>query len=174
MEPGSVRLLRSGSEHGSARMGEGTDMRIGIHWSRIIMATIAALIVALGCSMALTTPKASALGINPSQACPAIYPRPASCDAPTQEALAPTNHVGWTHLNLNHCAAQVCTAQYRADAPAFIPRYTWSGAQWYISSFSETKIKGGWVYVSPYSGQWRWAYTQTTGWVIATGRFELR
>ena len=102
-------------------------------------------------------------------ACPAIYPRPAYCGGPTHVGYAtvPTSHVGWVYLNLNYCPpGAFCTKIYRISTSA----WSWSGSAW-----SQRSLKGGWVYVYPYSGQWRWAWTQESGWVAISGhRFEIR
>jgi hypothetical protein len=139
-------------------------MRVHLSWSRIILFTIAALTLALGISMGFAPGKASAL----AQACPAIYPRPAYCDAPAKEpALASVGYTGWTYLNLNYCApGRVCTLAYKISTPA----WRWTGSEW-----RQTTLNGGWVYFYPYAAPWRWAWTQNSGWVaISGGRFELR
>ena len=87
------------------------------------------------------------------------------CDA--TPATAGTSHVGWTYLNLNYCApGMACIALYRDSTSA----WSWSGTAWRPSS-----LRQGWVYVYPYTGSWRWAWTQDTGWVaVYGGRFEIR
>jgi hypothetical protein len=79
--------------------------------------------------------------------------------------LASLGYTGWTRLNLNYCASgRICAALYRTTTLA----WSWTGTQWVQAS-----LRGGYVYVAPYSGQWRWAWTQDTGWVaISGGRFE--
>lgn len=85
-------------------------------------------------------------------------------DAP---AVAGPRHIGWTYLNLNYCPpGSSCIAVYTSHTNAF----SWTGTAWQSASLSQ-----GWVYVYPFSGAWRWAWTQQTGWVaIRGGRFELR
>jgi hypothetical protein len=93
---------------------------------------------------------------------------PTRCAMPQyQPATAGLQHVGWTYLNLNYCApGMACLAIYRDSMSA----WSWSGTAWRPSS-----LRQGWVYVYPYTGSWRWAWTQSTGWVAVTGgRFELR
>ncbi|MCW2927443.1 MAG: hypothetical protein JWM86_1411 [Thermoleophilia bacterium] len=84
-----------------------------------------------------------------------------------QTRLADVNHIGWVHLNLNYCdAGMMCPKIYRVSTGA----WSWNGKAW-----SRTSINGGWVYVYPYTGSWRWAWTQESGWVaMDSGRFELR
>ena len=38
--------------------------------------------------------------------------------------------------------------------------YRWTGQGWVA-----VQLPRGYVYVSPYTGNWRWAWTQSTGWV---------
>lgn len=91
----------------------------------------------------------------------------ARCMPQYQPATASTQHIGWTYLNLNYCApGMACIALYRDSMSA----WSWTGTAWKPSS-----LRQGWVYVYPYTGAWRWAWTQDTGWVAVTGgRFELR
>lgn len=85
---------------------------------------------------------------------------------PEQPRLAGLRHTGWTWLSLDNCSSVACTNVYRTSAPA----WRWTGTSWVRSSLAP-----GWVYVAPYTGQWRWAWTKRTGWVAVTGeRFELR
>lgn len=101
--------------------------------------------------------------------CPAIYPRPAYCSTPVPVgyATAPVSYKGWVYLNLNYCAPNMlCAHIYRTSTSA----WSWTGSSWRQSS-----IRGGWVYVYPYTGSWRWAWTQESGWVAISGhRFEIR
>lgn len=87
--------------------------------------------------------------------------------APVQPRTAGLQHVGWTYLNLNYCpTGMMCAALYRDSMSA----WSWTGSAWRPST-----LRQGWVYVYPYTGEWRWAWTQSTGWVAVTGgRFELR
>ena len=75
--------------------------------------------------------------------------------------------MGWVYLNLNYCApGAMCAYIYRESTTA----WHWTGTKWMQAS-----LRGGWVYVYPYTGSWRWAWTQDSGWVaISGGRFELR
>lgn len=83
-----------------------------------------------------------------------------------QPQTAPLTHEGWVTLNLNYCPPRVmCRMMYRTHADA----WRWTGRGWVAA-----KIKGGRVYVAPYTGQWRWVYSYETGWLAITGnRFEL-
>lgn len=80
--------------------------------------------------------------------------------------VAPLGYQGWTYLNLNYCApGAACIAMYRETTVAWAP----AGTTW-----TQMALRGGWVYVWPYTGEWRWAWTDETGWVAVTGqRFEL-
>lgn len=80
--------------------------------------------------------------------------------------LAGLRYVGWTKLNLNHCPrGMMCAAVYRDSMAA----WTWTGTTWKAAT-----LRQGWVYVYPYTGSWRWAWTQEGGWVAVTGgRFEI-
>jgi hypothetical protein len=125
------------------------------------IATVAMASVAM---LATPTTASAAVGV----ACPAIYPAPAYCSPrPVGYATAPTSYKGWVYLNLNYCPPRAyCAMLYRTSAPA----WSWSGSAW-----SQTSLRGGWVYVYPYTGEWRWAWTQSSGWVAITGhRFEIR
>lgn len=133
--------------------------RLTVRW------LLVALVAALTATAAAAPTTASARAIN---ACPAIYPRPAYCDGGAQQfATAGLRHVGWTYLNLNYCApGYACAMIYRISTPA----WRWNGRSW-VSA----QLPGGWVYVYPYTGNWRWAWTQQTGWLaVSGGRFELR
>jgi hypothetical protein len=84
-----------------------------------------------------------------------------------EQRLAAVDYTGWTYLNLNYCApGSACTQAFAVSTAA----WKWTGKAWQHSS-----IKGGWVYVAPYSALFRWAYTPESGWVaIAGSRFEIR
>jgi hypothetical protein len=86
---------------------------------------------------------------------------------PVGYATAPVSYKGWVYLNLNYCSPHMLCAQvYRTSTSA----WSWTGSSWRQSS-----IRGGWVYVYPYTGSWRWAWTQSSGWVAISGhRFEIR
>jgi hypothetical protein len=86
---------------------------------------------------------------------------------PAGYRTAPVTHKGWTYLNLNYCPpSRACAAIYQVSMPA----WSWTGTSW-----RQSTLKGGWVYVYPYTGQWRWAWTQQSGWVaVNSGRFEIR
>lgn len=125
----------------------------------------AVLALAVACTATAAAP-ATANAVAP--ACPAIYPRPAYCDGPIDATrLAGTNHVGWVYLNLNYCPpGYACALSYQVNTSA----WRWSGSAW-----SRASLAGGWVYVYPYTGSWRWAWTQQSGWVAVSGeRFEIR
>lgn len=86
--------------------------------------------------------------------------------------LVASSHVGWVYLDLNFCPSdRFCATIYRDRTAA----WRWTGTTW-----QQTSIRGGSVYVYPYSKPWRWAWTQESGWVavhdqrFVTGRyFEL-
>lgn len=126
---------------------------------------VVALAAATAVPLAMPT---TALADGLVAACPAIYPRPAYCDGGTAiTRTAGTNHVGWVYLNLNYCApGAMCAKIYRISTNA----WSWNGSAW-----SQGQLRGGWVYVYPYTGEWRWAWTQESGWVAISGhRFEFR
>ncbi|MCW2923515.1 MAG: hypothetical protein JWM98_919 [Thermoleophilia bacterium] len=85
-----------------------------------------------------------------------------------RERVAPADYVGWVYLDLDPCARDT-------DAcGTYVPEWTlgWNvvNGQWHA-----TGIQGGWVYVSPYTGKWRWAWNQRSGWVaLYDARFERR
>lgn len=81
--------------------------------------------------------------------------------------LASRNHTGWAYMNLNHCpSGMMCAAVFQQSTLA----WRWTGRRWMQSSLNQ-----GWVYLYPYAGDWRWAWTQRTGWLaVSGGRFELR
>lgn len=109
---------------------------------------------------ALAPASASAIAVPP------CHLNPAYC-APYAYRTAPLGYQGWTFLNLNHCPyGLVCAAVYRDSIPA----WRWTGSSW-----EQTTISQGWTYVHPYTGSWRWAWTQKTGWLaVSGGRFEIR
>lgn len=124
---------------------------------------IAAL--AAACSLATAAPAGAAAPYDPT--CDIgmrAIPLPQHCYEPR---LAGTNHVGWVYLNLNHCpAGMMCALVHRQSTSA----WRWTSAGW-----TKATIDGGWVYVYPYSGEWRWAWTHASGWVAISGhRFEIR
>ena len=134
---------------------------------RLITRWLPVVAVATASAVSLAMPtSAPAAGLV--AACPAIYPRPAYCDGGAAESrTAGTGHVGWVYLNLHDCApGMFCTKIYRVSTAA----WSWNGSAW-----SQRQLRGGWVYVYPYSGAWRWAWTQESGWVAISGqRFEIR
>lgn len=91
------------------------------------------------------------------------------CNAPqkVQPQLAGLDYTGWVYFNLNYCATGfVCTQQFRVSVPA----WKWTGKGW-----AEGTLKDGWVYVAPFSGDFRWVYSADSGWVAYYGgRFEVR
>lgn len=133
----------------------------GRHLRRSLVAT--AILTVVVATLAALPGTANAT--TPSHCAQAIYPPPAGCV--NRDGTAGLLAEGWVHLNLNHCpTGRVCAAIYRHSMPA----WRWTGRAWVQSSLQQ-----GWVYVSPYTGQWRWAWTQRTGWVAVTGgRFEFR
>lgn len=130
---------------------------------RMLLRWLPLVLLALTCSLATAAPASAT-----ATACPAIYTRPAYCDgvAPAVR-LAPLGYAGWTYLNLNHCpAGMMCAAVFRDSTQA----WRWTGRQW-----THASLRGGWVYVYPYTGEWRWAWTHESGWVAISGhRFEIR
>ncbi|MBC7462031.1 MAG: hypothetical protein H7287_11765 [Thermoleophilia bacterium] len=134
--------------------------RIRTSW-QAAWVTLAALLVASIITLGLPTAAHAGAACVPSttQTC-------APQKAPAIQ-LAPLGYSGWTYLNLNYCApGMACTLMYRADTPA----WKWTGKAWATGS-----INGGWVYVAPFGGNFRWAYTTQSGWVaLSTGRFEIR
>ncbi len=133
-------------------------------WRWLAIATLA--LVTSAAAMPATSSAADGF-VAPRCVAPANDALFARCMPPYQPAVAGTNHIGWTYLNLNYCApGMACIALYRDSMSA----WSWSGTAWRASS-----LRQGWVYVYPYTGSWRWAWTQDTGWVAVTGgRFELR
>jgi hypothetical protein len=129
---------------------------------RLLVRWLPIMVLAWTCSLATAAPAAAL-----TTACPAIHPRPAWCDSQTQPALASPKHVGWVYLNLNYCPpGMMCALVYRQSTQA----WHWTGSRW-----TQRSINGGWVYVYPYTGEWRWAWTQQSGWVAISGhRFEIR
>jgi hypothetical protein len=93
----------------------------------------------------------------------------APCDIarPAEYRTAGVSYKGWTYLNLNHCPqGALCRMAFRESMSA----WSWTGSKWVGAT-----LKGGWVYVYPYTGNWRWAWTQKSGWVaVDSGRFEIR
>lgn len=91
------------------------------------------------------------------------------CDDCSRTIAAPLSHTGWTRLNLNYCApGRICALMYRVSTPA----WRWNDR----AGWAQTSLRGGqWVYVSPFSGDFRWAWTQETGWLaVSGGRFEIQ
>lgn len=131
---------------------------------RAMMSWWAILALAVAFTATATAP---ATASATTYSCPATYPRPAFCDGPVQTQVAGPSHIGWVYLNLNYCpSGMACAAVYRATMPA----WSWTGSAWRGSSVAQ-----GWVYVYPYTGGWRWVWTQRSGWVaVNSGRFEIR
>ena len=139
--------------------------RIALCWLPVLVAAV---------MMSLVSAAPASAAASPAIACPMIhYFNPNGwpvdqCGKPIRPAsLASTSHIGWVYLNLNYCAPKMmCTQMYRMSASA----WSWSGTAW-----NKASINNGWVYVYPYTGEWRWAWTQESGWVaMNTGRFEIR
>lgn len=139
---------------------------------RIALFYLPVLAAALTCSMIAAAPASAADGLA---VCTNVYyPNPHGwptdrCGKPIQPTtkLASSSHIGWTFLNLNYCPpGMMCAAVHTSSMNA----WRWTGSAW-----TRTSLAGGWVYVYPYTGQWRWAWTQSTGWVaVSGGRFEIR
>jgi hypothetical protein len=141
-------------------------------WRWVTVAALAAFATAAAAPAGASAATASTAIARPVL-CP-MYARSANdtatasrCGVPLGYRTAALNHVGWTYLNLNYCApGRACAMMYRMSMGA----WRWTGSRWVAASLSQ-----GWVYVSPYTGEWRWAWTQGTGWVaVSGGRFELR
>jgi hypothetical protein len=71
---------------------------------------------------------------------------------------------GWTYLESTCPQGAACFWSGQIGA------WRWSGTAW-----SQTNLRAAqWVYVYPYTGEWRWAWTQATGWVATnSGRFRI-
>jgi hypothetical protein len=78
---------------------------------------------------------------------------------------ASPNYKGWTYL------ASTCPRDAYCFWSGQISAWRWSGSSW-----SQASLRAGqWVYVYPYTGEWRWAWTQQTGWLATNqGKFEVR
>lgn len=121
--------------------------------------TVAALSVALVVSIAAPTTASADIGGTAATRCLGCY----------QTLAAPLSYTGWTRLNLNYCApGTMCAAIYRVSTTA----WRWNG----ITGWSQTSLPGNQlVYVAPYSAPFRWAWTESTGWVaVSGGRFEYQ
>lgn len=134
--------------------------RIRTSWQAAWISLVALLVVS---AIALGLPSAAHAGA-------ACLPTPTQACAPQKEPaiqLAPLSHTGWVYLNLNYCApGYACTLAYVTSISA----WKWTGKAWQTGS-----INGGWVYVAPFGGGYRWAYTAQSGWVaLSNGRFEIR
>lgn len=77
-----------------------------------------------------------------------------TCRAAPNYVSVPANHVGWVTLAVGSSSY----GQIRADGYAIGYRSTGFGWQ-------AVSVPSGWVYHYPYSGSWRWLWTQQTGWV---------
>jgi hypothetical protein len=119
------------------------------------------LMLALLASLAALPTTAEAAFVDPE--CPAGIPYDTSC--PGGVAPVPLAYTGWAYMDLNYCGG--CWKR-----PAFqhaTSAWSWTGTRW-----TTTSIRHGWVYLYPYTGSWRWAWTQSSGWVaIEGGRFSL-
>ena len=124
--------------------------------------TLAALLVAG--IIALGLPSAAHAGTS---CIPTKYTNTCAPQKTQEPPLAPLSYTGWTYLNLNYCAPGLaCTLSYAISTSA----WKWTGKAWANGS-----INGGWVYVAPFGGGYRWDYTAQSGWVaLSTGRFEIR
>jgi len=131
---------------------------------RTMLLAIALAALAFGTSGALAN--AEVLDPEGPGCAAAIYPPPTGCGS---ARLANVLYTGWTWLDapmVANCTEFSCSNSYRAALPA----WRWTGTRW-----APSELTGGWVYVAPYTGRWRWAWTKSTGWVAVTGgSFELR
>ena len=76
---------------------------------------------------------------------------------------APLGHQGWAWYE-----APMCIALAGVDCTPVA--WSWTRRGWQRGIAPNT----GWVYLYPYTGTWRWAWTRNTGWVAMSGaRFEL-
>ena len=127
----------------------------------------------VGAVLALPSAASAAPPLDPKDPLPTCtidegQTAPTDCRVVMRNApLAPRSYVGWTYLDLNHCdEGSACIAMIVASTTA----WRWTGRAW-----SRSWLREGWVYVSPYTGRWRWAWTRETGWVASDHtRFELR
>lgn len=133
--------------------------------------TIGALAIASTIALAIPT-GASATVIKPCPIYNAATDATAGISAcqqfPADYPTAPLSYIGWTYLNLNYCpAGAMCALAHHTSMPA----WKWTGSAWKQTTLAD----GRWVYTYPYTGSWRWAWTQEGGWVAVTGgRFEIR
>ncbi len=137
------------------------------HWRMLAMIAIAAFT-----ALAVSAPIASAEGgsIIGGRVCPQATSSTAGvglCRV-AGYSTADINYVGWTYLNLNYCApGMACIQVYRTSMNA----WRWNGSAW-VSG----QLPGGWTYVQPGGGGWRFAYSNSAkAWfAVTTGRFEIR
>jgi len=132
----------------------------------IIVTALCVVGVAPSQASAGTTPVCQ----NASQAAQYGCTTPPPKGGAKQYQLAGANYVGWAYLDLNFCAeGMACTLAYRMDTPS----YRWNHRK--VIGWSAATIQGGWVYVYPFSGDWRWLYTANDGWnAVYAPRLELR
>ena len=78
---------------------------------------------------------------------------------------ASPRYKGWTYLE------STCPPEAYCFYAGSINTWTWDGRAWSRSRLNAAQ----WVYVYPYSGEWRWVWTQKSGWQATTeGRFVVR
>lgn len=76
-------------------------------------------------------------------------------------APVPLSYTGWVYLKLPKCPVGAhCFIADRTHADG----WRWTGYAW-----TRAQVREGSVYVTPYTGQWRWVYTYESGWVAVTG-----
>ena len=90
-------------------------------------------------------------------------------DRLTLDACAVTyaspKYKGWTYLE------STCPQGAQCFWAGQISAWRWSGSAWSSANLRAAQ----WVYVYPYTGEWRWAWTQQTGWVATNqGSFRLQ
>ena len=118
-------------------------------WLAVACLTLAALVAAPSAASA-------------TSACPGSC---GSFEGPVARPV-PTNYVGWAAFTPDapDCRAAICVGE-ELTAPA----WRWTGTSW-----RPAYLPGGFVYVYPYSGDWRWAWTARTGWVAIYGAHFYR
>ena len=92
----------------------------------------------------------------------ALLPSSASALITYQHYDAPLSYTGWVQL-VDPCPAGMvgvtCT-------PGSAAAWRWNGYSWSQQHIMRDQM----VYVAPFSGQWRWVWTQRTGWLAITGQ----
>lgn len=115
-------------------------------WRRTTMiATIATCLVAMFTAFA------------PSHAAGATAPATATSNVPL-------NYVGWVYL-VDGWDCNNGRPTMIGCGPTTAAAWRWSGTSWSQAGL----FRGQYVYVHPYSGAWRWVWTQQTGWLAMSG-----